>query len=65
MLVGSWAYDTLDALKRASEDQFGWLGYHHSCMLLTIYSTGVVGTSVDMEYVLWKSFTAAVLMKLC
>ena len=65
MLVGSWAYDTLDALKRASEGQFGRLGNHHSCMLLTIYSTGVVGASMEMEYVLWKSITAAVLMKLC
>ena len=37
MLVGSWAYDTLDALKRASLGHFGRLGYHHSCMLLRIY----------------------------
>ena len=65
MLVGSWAYDTLDALKRVSQGRFGRLEMRPSCMLATIHSTGVVGASIEMEYVLLKSFKVVVLMKLC
>ena len=36
------SYDTLDALKRAPGAVFGRLGYHHSCMLATIHSLGIV-----------------------
>ena len=45
--------------------RFGRLGNHHSCILATNKSCRIVGASIEMEYVLWKSFTAAVLMKLC
>ena len=36
-LVNIWAYDTLDALKRASYGRFCQLGMRHGCMLVRIY----------------------------